>query len=316
MESRSGRMVAMTISVCISTRNRAEKLHRCLASLTSQSQRPNEVIVVDNKSQDDTAEVCKKYEDSLPLRYAFERNIGLPYARNASIRRAKESILAFFDDDCVADSFWVERIKRHFMRHPTSVGVIGKTLPIDEDSVASVVEDAYIYRQRLQYFQYPELKQKVPSGNILDFKNAAFRSDFIKAFRFATSVPFGDVGNEDVEIGRRIYQSNQSIYFDPQIRVFHAYSQTIGRMLQRNFWSGYCDHALLVMQDIDLRRTPHRVPWIRWAGYCLQRIRPLVWSQKMAACLWLIAYPIASKCGRSWAVAEQIFGVKRRIPIR
>jgi len=112
------------VSVVIATRNRAESLRDTLASLTRQSRKPDEVIVVDNASSDHTKDVALNFIDSLNLKYIYEAKRGIPYARNTGIQNARGDIIAFIDDDCVADENWLKHLEIPFVKDPY-IGVVG-----------------------------------------------------------------------------------------------------------------------------------------------------------------------------------------------
>lgn len=115
---------SLSISVIIITLNRAESLKDTLTSLVKQSRQPDEVIVVDNGSQDNTKEVTLSFSNRLNIRYIYEGQRGVPYARNAGIRNATKDIIAFIDDDCVADKNWLKYLEIPFIKDPY-VGVVG-----------------------------------------------------------------------------------------------------------------------------------------------------------------------------------------------
>ena len=115
---------SLSISVIIITRNRAESLKDALTSLTKQRRRPDEVIVVDNGSKDKTKETTLSFNNRLNVQYIYEATVGIPYARNAGIRNASGDIIAFIDDDCVADENWLKYTEIPFIKDP-NVGVVG-----------------------------------------------------------------------------------------------------------------------------------------------------------------------------------------------
>lgn len=114
----------LSISVVIVTRNRAELLKDTLASITRQSRQPDEVIVVDNDSKDNTKEAALNFSDRLNIKYIYEPTRGIPHARNAGIRNATGDIIASIDDDCVADENWLKYIEIPFIKDP-NLGVVG-----------------------------------------------------------------------------------------------------------------------------------------------------------------------------------------------
>lgn len=90
----------MKISVVIPTYNRKNKLFRALQSVRNQTMEPDEVIVVDDGSIDNTESFIKNLCGSWPeLKYIYQSNQGPGAARNTGIRAAKGDYVAFLDSD-------------------------------------------------------------------------------------------------------------------------------------------------------------------------------------------------------------------------
>lgn len=97
------------VSVVIPTHNRAELLMRALESVYAQTRLPDEVIVVDDGSTDDTA---RQVHGNFPrVRYHYQPNRGVSAARNAGIRCARGQWLAFLDSD---DTWQPAKLQRQF----------------------------------------------------------------------------------------------------------------------------------------------------------------------------------------------------------
>ncbi len=98
------------ISAIIPTFNRDNFIEKCVISVLSQSKRPEEVIVIDDGSTDNTWTILKAlgFSDSEKkqnsLRYIFQRNKGVSAARNLGIQSSKNEYIAFLD----SDDFWLE----------------------------------------------------------------------------------------------------------------------------------------------------------------------------------------------------------------
>jgi hypothetical protein len=114
----------MGITVGIITRNRAHDLRNALESLTRQERVPDEVVIVDNGSTDDTKTVIAGFEGSLPLRYLFLGEASIPSARNLVLEHATQEIVSFTDDDCAIPREWLSSVERGFLR-ADNVGVVG-----------------------------------------------------------------------------------------------------------------------------------------------------------------------------------------------
>ena len=120
------------ISVVVSTYNRAERLPGAVNSLLTQTGTVRyEVIVVDNNSSDDTAEVVRQImlRAGGLVRYSFEPRQGLSHGRNAGISLARSPIIAFTDDDVHVSSDWIVQLKRSFDEYPEAGYIGGRVLP-------------------------------------------------------------------------------------------------------------------------------------------------------------------------------------------
>ena len=105
-------MNTIDVSIVVCTYNRAELLRGALASLTAlrtDGRWNYEIVVVNNASTDDTAEVIEQTSQhaAIPVRGVYESRKGIACARNCGIREARGRWIAFFDDDQIADVDWL-----------------------------------------------------------------------------------------------------------------------------------------------------------------------------------------------------------------
>ncbi len=113
------------ISVIIPTYNEEKYITACLKSLVHQNtQTPFEIIVVDNNSTDRTSNIGKQFG----VRVIKENKQGRAFARNAGVKVALGSILAFSEADCVVPNNWITTINRTFREYPGIVGFSGSLL--------------------------------------------------------------------------------------------------------------------------------------------------------------------------------------------
>ena len=100
--------VDVTVAIC--TWNRASLLDQTLARLGELAV-PDavrwELLVVDNGSSDDTAEVLARHASRLPLRCAREERRGLSHARNRAVAEARGELIAWTDDDVRVEPDWL-----------------------------------------------------------------------------------------------------------------------------------------------------------------------------------------------------------------
>ena len=106
----------MNVSVVVPAYNAARFVRRAIDSALRQSLPPQEVVVVDDGSQDDTADVVRAYGP--PVRCVSQANAGASIARNVGIEQSKGDWIALLD----ADDEWLphklERQAEVLRAHP------------------------------------------------------------------------------------------------------------------------------------------------------------------------------------------------------
>ncbi|MEW6536569.1 MAG: glycosyltransferase family 2 protein [Candidatus Auribacterota bacterium] len=92
--------MAQGISVIIPAYNRGKFIEECLKSVFTQTVQPDEIIVVDDGSKDNTPEIIKKLQKQHPtLRYIHQPNAGSAVARSTGLLASNNDIIAFLDSD-------------------------------------------------------------------------------------------------------------------------------------------------------------------------------------------------------------------------
>jgi GT2 family glycosyltransferase len=109
--------MSQRVSVVVANYNGELLLPDLLDSLEAQSVRPDEVIVVDNASQDFSRELVRSRGASVRL-VELERNLGAAEARNVGTAAAAGDVLVFVDNDSVADVDWIREGLAALDRHP------------------------------------------------------------------------------------------------------------------------------------------------------------------------------------------------------
>jgi len=114
------------ISVIIPIYNEEKLIRACLDSLKNQDfERQNyEVIVVDNKSTDNTRDLVKQYDVNL----TYEPKKGVSFAVKKGFLKASSEIIATTDEDTIVNPYWLSNIYKAFNSDPDIVVVGGKLL--------------------------------------------------------------------------------------------------------------------------------------------------------------------------------------------
>lgn len=140
----------VAVSVVVPTHDRASRCADLLRRLASQSIGPDrfEVLVVDDCSTDNTADVLASLVGDVPYRLVPLRtpaNWGPAAARNIGWRAASAPLVACIDDDCVAEDGWLAAVVAAFETDPQLGVAQGRTRPPDGVDVTKL-QGWYVWR--------------------------------------------------------------------------------------------------------------------------------------------------------------------------
>ena len=195
---------AATVAVVIATRNRPDRLARCLEALAAQARMPDEVVVVDDASTVPLMPVVEAFRDRLPVRLLVQAEPGGPgMARDAGWRSATGSLVAFTDDDCRPDPAWLERLTAAAAANTV---LVGRAEPDPGDGpMTSLLDHSMVVESDDGRFStcnvaYPrEVLERV--------------GGFDPAFRLAYA--------EDTDLGQRALAAGATSRFVPDAVVYH-----------------------------------------------------------------------------------------------
>jgi glycosyltransferase involved in cell wall biosynthesis len=209
------------ISVLIASRNRPKQLDRCLRSLAKCKHKNFEIILVDQGNSDITKNILSKFP-FLAITHLQCTYGGKGAALNKGLKSTRGTIIAFTDDDCVVDKYWLSRIERYFHAHPDIAGLFGKTLPyksqLHKGLVCRTVFTKNIpFTTRNPYIIH---YKKLGIGNNMIFR----RSVINKIGGFKEWLGVGSVSQAGGIEGEFIYRALKNkctLAYEPTIIVYH-----------------------------------------------------------------------------------------------
>ena len=186
----------MTFSVIVCAYNEERFLSDCLRSLLEQTRPPDEIIVVNNASTDNTRVVAR-----LPgITVLDEPRKGLVIARDAGRRLAKGDVLVYVDADCRAPKGWLSEVASVFEGKSPPAAVTGPYRFYDWDLMGRVL--VRLYDWTLAPITHFVAQYVVRMGAVLYGGNFAVTREALRAIGgFDTSIEFH---GEDTNLGRRL----------------------------------------------------------------------------------------------------------------
>ena len=103
----------MKYSIVVPVFNRPDEVDELLESLTRQTLKDFEVIIVEDGSKTPCKDVCEKYADVLALHYYYKENSGPGQSRNYGAERANGEWLIVLDSDVVLPDGYIEAVDRN-----------------------------------------------------------------------------------------------------------------------------------------------------------------------------------------------------------
>lgn len=236
----------MDVTVILCTYNRAESLPVALESVATQSVPGEirwEVVVVDNNSSDRTSEVVEDYTQKFPgrIRYAFEPEQGLSRARNTGVRMARGRIIAFIDDDVIADPSWLANLTGPLLSGECA-GSGGRILPpkgFHPPKWMKIGGKHDLFGSLLPLFDLGDWATEMtrpPLG-----ANMAFRKEMFGRYG-AFRTDLGRCGNnylmgEEIDFGNRLLSGGETLRYEPTAVVHHpVQEQRLSRKFYRRWW--------------------------------------------------------------------------------
>jgi O-antigen biosynthesis protein len=217
------------ISVIVATCNRPEKIGYCLKSVLNNFFSDFEVIIVDQSdSQKSKHEILSL--SSPKIRYFKLDSQGKSKALNFALAKVRGDLIAFTDDDCLVDKYWLKNINNFFQENKDITGLFGKVLSFKPDE----------HRNQICLATFPVYKRKIINNpDIIHYKdlgignNMSLRASIfsqIGNFREWLGPGLLDIGGgEESELIYRILKKGYKLASDPKIIVYHnhwlSYSQ-------------------------------------------------------------------------------------------
>jgi glycosyltransferase involved in cell wall biosynthesis len=208
------------VSVVIPNYNGGATIGTCLQALFSSPYPPFEVIVVDDRSTDNSVKIIEQFPGRL---VRFEQHKGASKARNTGAANSTGQVLFFIDADCVVQEETLLHVADAYEKHRNSVVGGSYTLVAFDDTFFSTFQSVFVH--------YSELKNPEPDyvashamvmSRELFQKSGGFPEDFMPIL-------------EDVEFSHRLKRSGVKLVMDDRILVRHIFNYDLEKSFRNAF---------------------------------------------------------------------------------
>ncbi|ORC02260.1 hypothetical protein B1T48_14350 [Mycobacterium persicum] len=227
----------LSVTIVIPAYNEAEFIGNCLESCIAQCSLPEEIIVVNNNSVDETASIVYRYQAENPhinirLLHQNDRQ-GITPTRNLGFDNASHDVIGRIDADSCISPDWVQTIRRCFQ----------------DPDIAAVTGPVFYYDMPLRRFilwlddkTRQMLHRNARDEGFLYGSNMAIRASAWKEVRQLTHPDTENLLHEDIDLALTLVENNLPIAYDPTLvaglsgrrvesspRDFYRYATRYGR---------------------------------------------------------------------------------------
>ena len=209
--------VAATVSICIPTYQRNERLKLLLDDLLQQTRLPDQVVVVDNHSGGGARPIVEAYRARapFPVVYDVQPQPNIALTRNRTVELANGEWMAFIDDDERAPKEWLQEL----LRAAGDLKADGVLAPVEPQVPASAA--AWIRRGSFYDFAHQPEGAEVPY-ECMRFGNVLLRGDLLRAEPGPFDPGHELMAGEDTDLlvrlarkGARIVWSEKAPVYEP-----------------------------------------------------------------------------------------------------
>jgi len=234
------------VSVIVPSYNGSRTIRRALESLMAQDiGSPYEVIVVDSSSDGTDSVVRQEFSWVQLMRRDTKTPTGA--ARNLGVAQGRGDIIAFMDQDCVADRSWLRRL---VAAHGSNVAGVGGS--VANGNPRSLVGWASFL---MEFARFAPSSPRRPVSDIVGC-NSSYKRWVFEKYGFHHD---GHFTGEDAEFNRRLLEGGERLLFEPGAVVWHLNREGMGDFLR---------HMRYVGESVGLLRLlsgmPHSYLARRW----------------------------------------------------
>lgn len=201
-----------SVTIVIPAYNEEHFIGKCLESCIDQTSVPNEIIVVNNKSTDNTASIVRRYQEEnahINIRLLDQTKYqGLIPTRNHGLDHARSDVIGRIDADAIIANDWVETIRRRFQ----------------DSAIDAASGPVVFYDMPLRAFFFwldctlrNKMYHNVKDERFLFGSNMAIRATAWQAVRHLTQLDLEDRLHEDIDLALTLFKNNFEVTFEPTV---------------------------------------------------------------------------------------------------
>ena len=274
----------MKYSIIVPVFNRPDEVDELLESLSSQTLKDFEVVIVEDGSQIPCKDVCDKYANILDLHYYFKENSGPGQSRNYGVERAQGEYVIILDSDAVTPPGFMQAIDDELKRQPTDAW----GGPDAAHESFSDIQKAISYAMT-SFFTTGGIrggKKQLDKKFYPRSFNLGVRREVYQQLGGFTTERFSKMSlyGEDIDFSLRIYKNGYSCRLFPEAWLWHKRRTDFRKFWRQVYNSGYA-RINLWRKYPEALKPVHALPAVFTVGvagllllsvFCVLALIPLI----------------------------------------
>ncbi len=218
----------MEISVVIPVLNEEKRIRNCIQALLNQEVKPDEIIVADAASTDNTAKIAKE----MGVKIVEEPERGIAKTRNKGFNAAQYEIIARCDADSIVPTNWIKRIKEDFSKEKIDA-LTGPIIYFDLSPNNAIYSKIFLY-----------LMKFIQGYHTLIGNNMALRKEMWEKIK-DTACKDDKNMHEDIDLAIHVHKHGGVIKYDPLLIAKNS-----GRRIKNNPISFFIEYPIRLIKTI------------------------------------------------------------------
>ena len=214
------------VSIYVPVYNGQNTIESCINLILSQTVKPNKILVINDNSTDETAEILKKYSDKIEI-INNKKNLGVSYIRNLATNYLKSKFIASIDADVELSNNWLKKL-------------LDK---VNEKNVTLIGGKMYekFLKNPYNLWRSIRLKQNWGEKDILNPKfifgcnNLLNTENLDNQDMYRNDLEYYKTNGEDIEFSKKILNQNMNLYYCSSAICYHLQDDN-HKTLSNRYW--------------------------------------------------------------------------------